>query len=202
MYRQEGPSHCLAAKKNPSFHEPFRLVSRRVCHRWPLDRGGRHYSPRRVGPRRPEALSSTCLMLSLKEDRSELLKLARVWDRHGLLGLTRGPLPERQLTRVFGAYKGPRQAASDRRPPEGQLSRGSGPWALALAPHRPLAPSGFPTLRALSPMLSSLQLRRRRRGAPGLRVTFWLCLVAPCFARPTLLCTPPSRHSFREMPAE
>ena len=42
-----------------------------------------------------------------KEDKVELLKLAKAWDQRGWLGLTRGPLPDRQLTRVSGAFKGP-----------------------------------------------------------------------------------------------
>ncbi|CAE7273945.1 rluB [Symbiodinium sp. CCMP2592] len=43
------------------------------------------------------------------EGGGELLKLCKIWDAAGLLGLTPAPLPPRLLTRVFGAYKGPSQ---------------------------------------------------------------------------------------------
>ena len=52
-----------------------------------------------------------------KEDTSELLALCKIWDRSGLLGLTPGPLPTRQLTRVFAARKaqGKQRQIGDRR---------------------------------------------------------------------------------------
>ena len=63
------------------------------------------------------------------ESKSELYKLARVWDASGLLGLTAGPLPDRMLTRVFGAYKAPgkQRQIGDRRGQNSWESRLDGP---------------------------------------------------------------------------
>ncbi|CAE7864492.1 unnamed protein product [Symbiodinium microadriaticum] len=78
---------------------------------WPLEK---HLSPdlylpyvepevlRCRGPPAPSPVFSG-------EGRGELVRLCKVWDSSGLLGLTPGPLPSRLLARVFGAYKGPSQ---------------------------------------------------------------------------------------------
>ena len=64
-----------------------------------------------------------------KEDKREVLELCRIWDTHGILGLTKGPLPQRELTRVFGAYKAPgkQRQIGDRRGQNSREARLPGP---------------------------------------------------------------------------
>ena len=52
-----------------------------------------------------------------REDKDELLALCKIWDAAGLLDLAPGPLPDRALTRVFGAFKaeGVQRQIGDRR---------------------------------------------------------------------------------------
>ena len=44
---------------------------------------------------------------SFEKEDPEILGLCKLWDASGLLGITAGPLPERKLTRIFGAFKAP-----------------------------------------------------------------------------------------------
>ncbi|CAE7829539.1 unnamed protein product, partial [Symbiodinium necroappetens] len=63
------------------------------------------------------------------ESKAELFKMVLLWDARGLLGLTAGPLPDRLLTRVFGAYKAPgkQRQIGDRRGQNSWESRLVGP---------------------------------------------------------------------------
>ncbi|CAE7833938.1 unnamed protein product, partial [Symbiodinium necroappetens] len=42
-----------------------------------------------------------------KEKPDHLIEICKLWDASALLGFVPGPLPDRQLTRLFGAYKAP-----------------------------------------------------------------------------------------------
>ncbi|CAE7515547.1 unnamed protein product, partial [Symbiodinium necroappetens] len=42
-----------------------------------------------------------------KEQPDHLIEICKLWDASALLGFVPGPLPDRQLTRLFGAYKAP-----------------------------------------------------------------------------------------------
>ena len=42
-----------------------------------------------------------------KEDRKQILGMCKLWDASNLLGFVPGPLPDRMLTRLFGAFKSP-----------------------------------------------------------------------------------------------
>ena len=65
----------------------------------------------------------------VNEDTSELQALCRIWDSSGLLGITAGPLPDRQLTRVFAAFKAPgkQRQIGDRRGQNSLESQLTGP---------------------------------------------------------------------------
>ncbi|OLP96072.1 hypothetical protein AK812_SmicGene21737 [Symbiodinium microadriaticum] len=63
------------------------------------------------------------------EDKGELLRLCRIWDASGLLSLAPGPLPDRALTRIFGAFKssGRQRQIGDRRGQNSWEARLCGP---------------------------------------------------------------------------
>ena len=112
----EGPGFLPHSASDREALQPYRSIraAEVVLHgrgAWPLEK---HLSPdlylpyvepevlRCRGPPAPSPVFSG-------EGRGELVRLCKVWDSSGLLGLTPGPLPSRLLARVFGAYKGPSQ---------------------------------------------------------------------------------------------
>ncbi|CAE7879434.1 unnamed protein product, partial [Symbiodinium necroappetens] len=56
-----------------------------------------------------------------KEKPDHLIGICRLWDASSLLGFVPGPLPDKQLTRLFGAYKAPGKLPPNRFLPSGPL---------------------------------------------------------------------------------
>ena len=64
-----------------------------------------------------------------REDRAENLRLAKLWDAHGLLRMFRGPLVDGHFSRVFNCHKNREcdRQIGDRRLPDGRENHINGP---------------------------------------------------------------------------